>query len=1377
MTTQGTGSNPVLLEKERLDDLLEKLPEVAGLRRLAVHYTCFDVKEPWIALGSNIGLVCVYHSQRNRLFQLHEIKHTVTVVKLSLELNCVAYGSQDGVVRMIFFNQMATEPSEAFVREAHQCAVTALVWNKHRLFSGFSSGKVLVTTVKLNESTCSTSLLLQTGSHVVQLCSRGRYLLVCTLAATFTMQYLTGKLSQIGHQDRKAGPYGACFAADSSEIFVARPGLRLWKAKSLDGTVLSTSKYREALAQDTIPIIPLLGVVPSHPIITDRTQFTMLYLWDNKYVITHNQHALWVLDPSCSGVVASLADQSPIIDITSSGDSVYLLRPQKPPVVKLSIHADYKASPVPPLVTPKESTQSSSDVSDVGSSHVKSGEHIDQLKSEQHINQAKTEHVEQLKTDCIDQIKTEHVEEHTSTAVNVPPQPSTAAINIPTVASTELPQDIPDGVVPVKKPLAPLALAEMSIEDRVHQIHSFPSSVETPSSSIAVQSVLKKKKKKKKKSHSVQDSPIPDRHHLDTDTSAYDDGETPRSDVFMDISHTPITEDDTNMSHTHEEVDALTDSSHTQVDAPTLDDQNIVDDKLNIVDDKHKEQSQDNSDSGPNIVASSSSPISQDDAASVEVVGYSIERIHEDEGHDKLESDHTASIPLDTAEKDVAAVEDQTKPENVTGVDATANKVEVILQHTDDGDDNTKKSTTDSVVPLEDEESTIAPFLPDQLTPNKGASFTSLFKKAIDDMATKREKQRELFRVTSPQPKETAQQPSKTLSPNTDELLANSKADIWSVLSACPSKQGVARIAATGNVLWVIDSKGGAYWYDSVAAQWHSDKHNMEYISSSPSGSIIWGLLKGQSYVRRGITDKSPCGVSWSKVDKEPLKLITVGQSCVWAVNQDGKLISRDGVSALSPEGFRWNYTNLNAGFAKRISFCDDVLWVCDGAGTVHAVGTSIGLSHVKWETVNSILLESVSLAGDGVVWGIDQSGEVLFHCGVAPTSPCGIGAWWNVSTAQPVNAEHSFAGAIANKVSSVIPELITTRIDSLSTRISHSLPVSVIKNTIGSFSEQNDAIRKVTTSSQGVWLLDGKGTIRHNCGLVTGNRYVSVSSEALMTLSLWTRVSASTTCLDKGGLVWALRSTKELFCFDKEGSVMQVECPSTITHITTSSTAVWIVTKKGIYSRNGISEKNPTGLDWSLVDMGLLHDYYNISWLSCGKQVVWMVNSEGVPLMRIGIVSRAESSSLAPAWVEVDAPAPLSQVVVGPEDWLVWACDTHHNVYIRHGVTDTFPLGDKWEQVPDCRAINLCCSNNFVWALSPGGEILCRYGVKQGNAVGDYWKCIAGKFCQISATVCGQLWGINESGRMSKRQIHVLNVCKSHQIPEGDNEDDWDVV
>ena len=46
--------------------------------------------------------------------------------------------------------------------------------------------------------------------------------------------------SQIGHQDRKAGPYGACFSTEADTIFVARPGLRLWKAQASNGTVIKS---------------------------------------------------------------------------------------------------------------------------------------------------------------------------------------------------------------------------------------------------------------------------------------------------------------------------------------------------------------------------------------------------------------------------------------------------------------------------------------------------------------------------------------------------------------------------------------------------------------------------------------------------------------------------------------------------------------------------------------------------------------------------------------------------------------------------------------------------------------------------------------------------------------------------------------------------------------------------------------------------------------------------------------------------------------------------------------------------------------------------------------------------------------------------------
>ena len=47
--------------------------------------------------------------------------------------------------------------------------------------------------------------------------------------------------------------------------------------------------------------------------------------------------------------------------------------------------------------------------------------------------------------------------------------------------------------------------------------------------------------------------------------------------------------------------------------------------------------------------------------------------------------------------------------------------------------------------------------------------------------------------------------------------------------------------------------------------------------------------------------------------------------------------------------------------------------------------------------------------------------------------------------------------------------------------------------------------------------------------------------------------------------------------------------------------------------------------------------------------------------------------------------------------------------------------------------ATQLSLSNHYVWALSPAGEILCRYGVTEDNVTGDYWKKMPGNFTYIS--------------------------------------------
>lgn len=762
-----------------------------------------------------------------------------------------------------------------------------------------------------------------------------------------------------------------------------------------------------------------------------------------------------------------------------------------------------------------------------------------------------------------------------------------------------------------------------------------------------------------------------------------------------------------------------------------------------------------------------------------EAVGYHIERLQEDQ---ELAHDSTLQLTpeIEHSSQDDKVMKDSAENGAVTKTD----KEEVIVTavaSSQDGKDDT--ATVEKAENLK-QENIIHPFLPEQPTASNqdsltNADFTSLFKKCIDDMATRREHRKELFGVVSPQPKEVDLQPDEPV--KEDKLVAASTTDIWITISPCPSKVVAKRVTAAGRILWAMDSKGAVYWYSLDSNQWHTEKQSMEYISSSPSGFVVWGLYKGRVYVRKGITKKLPQGQSWHIVNHELLvKLIAVGESCMWMVNQDDKLMCRQGISSLSPEGFQWQQTQFKANFAKSITFCDDVLWACDQMGTVYALNTADGLSHAQWETVDGCLLESMSLTKGGTIWGVEQQlGTVSFRCDVAPTSPCGIGWWWEVSTAQPVNQETSFAGAIANKVTSVVPEAITHRIDSFSNRVSNSLPVSFIKSTISSFIDNSGAVKKITASSQAVWVLDGKGVIRYCRSVMTGCHYTGVSTLELMMVSQWTQISAmSTVSLDQGGLVWALRSTNELFCFNKEGAVTQVEYPSSvIKQVATSTTAVWIVTNKGIFARDNVSKHNPQGTKWTKVDMGLQNNEM-VSWLACGKQVVWLADSTGTLSMRFGVHSTAEAS-LAQAWIEVDSPFTMAQIMVGTEDWLVWACDTHYNVYVRIGITDTFPIGNKWEVVPGCKAVNLCSSGNYVWALCPGGEILCRYGVKKDNVMGDYWKCITGHFCHISATLCGQLWTINEKKRLQKRVTRSISVSKSEQQTSSEmkNPEEWDIV
>lgn len=81
----------------------------------------------------------------------------------------------------------------------------------------------------------------------------------------------------------------------------------------------------------------------------------------------------------------------------------------------------------------------------------------------------------------------------------------------------------------------------------------------------------------------------------------------------------------------------------------------------------------------------------------------------------------------------------------------------------------------------------------------------------------------------------------------------------------------------------------------------------------------------------------------------------------------------------------------------------------------------------------------------------------------------------------------------------------------------------------------------------------------------------------------------------------------------------------------------------------------------------------------------------------------------------------------VGANGHMVWALDNQNNVYTRVAIFSDVPIGTEWVLVSGIEATALTISDGHVYALSPKGQIFCRYGLSNRNFIGDYWRRIPG--------------------------------------------------
>ena len=589
-----------------------------------------------------------------------------------------------------------------------------------------------------------------------------------------------------------------------------------------------------------------------------------------------------------------------------------------------------------------------------------------------------------------------------------------------------------------------------------------------------------------------------------------------------------------------------------------------------------------------------------------------------------------------------------------------------------------------------------------------------------------------------------------------EEEESSPTADIW-VPIPHPSRHNLQSMSLSEKLLWVVDTRWNVYCtsMESRGRDWQNIKRNMSQISSSPSGNNVWGIYRGNAYVRLGI-GMNPEGSQWRNITKNThlahrIKQIAVDETAVWAISTDGKVLFRKDVGEMTPEGKVWlEVTHGTSGFSF-ITCCHSIVWAITASGKVYyRMGMSPSLpSGKRWVDVKAPKFVSISITTGGVVWGVNQDNSIGFRCGVSASKPAGKGPWWEVcinslsTSSSPFSPLWHVMSPDGNSILTSVSSFVTTNLPTFPTL--PSLPG--LGNKVLSIS---------ASSNSGVVVLETGSRLRACWRSTTGFHYTPACKGELFQFMSWSKLAAG------GSALWLVRADDgDLYSLAFGEHLKRIECPAKVDLLAASPCCMWIVSKDSIWSRQALTAEIPEGISFDYIELSTqLHDV-KLRHVACGKRSVWAVDTRGVPHFRFGVHAREPGTGMSPAWVPVeDNPHPLLKIAVSPDDWLVWACDENYNVYVRTGVTTDFPVGRKWESVPGEHVKELCASNEKVYALSQSGELLCRYGISESNVQGNYWRKMPGKYEHITVGEFGELWTMDSKGQVWKQEWKVMTVA-----------------
>ncbi|CAH2268294.1 WD repeat-containing protein CG11141 [Pararge aegeria] len=312
--------------------------------------TCVDAVSEYIALGTNVGLVYWYDRKKGNIQRLRCEASTspITFVKIVSTVDyMVGAGNAAGQVTVFqvpkehpenvpdtFKPKVEPKVERYTIGDLHKSKITAIEWSKNgmRLFSGDKNGVIIMTEIDFYMHLCKSMEIVNEEHEIVQMSYYQNTLLVSSVYRSIVCERRDSRwhVTQLGKKERKSlCALGAVFQysyarGGAAAAYCARPGLRLWRA-DVAGHVHQTLLFKEAIS-NPLTVAELLN--PSqkkHSHAEREYNFGPLYVFRENFLVSHNEHILYILDPRSLTAVAVVDDLRRILSVSVNKEEMFIL--------------------------------------------------------------------------------------------------------------------------------------------------------------------------------------------------------------------------------------------------------------------------------------------------------------------------------------------------------------------------------------------------------------------------------------------------------------------------------------------------------------------------------------------------------------------------------------------------------------------------------------------------------------------------------------------------------------------------------------------------------------------------------------------------------------------------------------------------------------------------------------------------------------------------------------------------------------------------------------------------------------------------------------------------------------------------------------------